>query len=144
MSLLYAVMDSSLADSETFRGKIHKGLLVVPVNTISNWENEFDKWTKGIKMKKLPIFNVSSAEKHARRRMVENWSDCGGILLTSVNLFRNLAKRDDIGKLLSATDVIVLDERYVIISHLSLILKRLPPFHVLQNLKDSNLSVCFK
>lgn len=117
VSLLYAVMaQPSLFDSEMGRGVIHKCLLVVPVNTLANWENEFEKWTKGLEKKeKLDIFNVSSAEKYGRHRMIEHWSRVGGILLTSVGLFRSMAGRKDIEKLLSGTDVIVLDERYVLL-----------------------------
>lgn len=115
VSLLYAVMvQPSLFDLGTSRGKIHKCLLVVPVNTIANWEDEFDKWTKGIKSK-LTIFNVSSADKRFRRRIVKQWSQVGGVLLTSVNLFRSMAKIEDIEKLLSATDVIVLDESHTML-----------------------------
>ena len=106
------MMQPSLFDSEAGRGKIHKALLVVPVNTIANWENEFDKWTKGMKSK-LPIFNISSAEKHARKRMVDYWSTSGGVLLTPLGLFRTMANREDTEKLLSTTDVIILDERCV-------------------------------
>ena len=106
------MMQPSLYDSEMNRGKIHKALLVVPVNTIANWENEFDKWTKGInKRNKLAIFNVSIAQKWGRRNLVKHWSRVGGILLTSIALFRSMAEREDTGMLLSATDVIILDER---------------------------------
>lgn len=102
----------SLYDSEACRGRIHKALLVVPVNTIANWDNEFDKWTKEMdKESKLSVFNVSKTPKHQRFTLVECWSNVGGILLTSTGLFRSMAKRDDTGRLLRATDVVILDER---------------------------------
>jgi SNF2 family DNA or RNA helicase len=104
------MMQPSLFDSGMGHGKIHKGLLVVPVNTITNWENEFDKWTKGM-IRKIQIFNVSRADKHSRRMVIEQWSSFGGILLTSVGLFRTMAERKDTEKHILATDVIVLDER---------------------------------
>ena len=107
------MLQPSLVDPVTGRGRIHKVLLVVPVNTLANWENEFDKWTKGMK-KKLTIFNVSGAETFARHKLVKQWSRLGGILLTSGALFRNMAKLEDIEKLLSDTDAVVLDERYVL------------------------------
>ena len=128
MALVHAMMlQPSLTDPETGRGRIHKIVLVVPVNTLANWENEFDKWTKGMQ-KKLTIFNVSGAETFARHRLVKQWSNWGGILLTSDALFRNMAKLEDIEKLLSATDAIVLDERYVILSFVSFIKRRYPIF----------------
>ena len=104
------MVQPALCDTKTGRGKIHKVLLVVPVNTIANWESEFEKWTKGM-ITKLPVFNVASAEKSLRRIIVKQWSNSGGILLVSVNLFRSMAKLEDVEKMLSTTDVIVLDER---------------------------------
>lgn len=105
-------MQSSLYDSKRGRGKIHKSLLVVPVNTIANWENEFEKWTKEMDDKsRLRVVNLSTAAKQTRRMMVQQWSTFGGVLLTSVNLFRSMAAREPIEKLLSSTDVIILDER---------------------------------
>ncbi len=113
VSLLYAIMmQPSLVDSATGIAKINKTALVVPVNTLANWENEFDKWTKQMsKLKKLPIFNVSKAGKYNRDMMVRYWSNTGGILLTSIGLFRSISEREDTGKLISDTDAIVLDER---------------------------------
>lgn len=102
----------SLVDSETSRRKIHKVILVVPVNTIVNWENEFQKWTKGLR-NKLTIFNVSTAEPYRRPSLVEQWSSWGGILLTSDALFRNMAKIEKTERLIKDTDAIILDERYV-------------------------------
>lgn len=104
------MMQPSLFDSGMGHGKVHKSLLVVPVNTIANWENEFDKWTKGM-IKKIQIFNVSRADKYSRRLVIEQWSNFGGILLTTVGLFRSMVERKDIEKHILATDVIVLDER---------------------------------
>ena len=111
VSLLHAMMmQPSLIDSETGTGKIHKALLVVPVNTIANWENEFDKWTKGM-YNKLPIFNVSKTKTYNREKVIRCWSSAGGVLLTSIGLFRSIAGREDTGELISNADVIVLDER---------------------------------
>jgi hypothetical protein len=113
VSLLHAIMlQPSLVDTNTNRGNIHKVLLVVPVNTLSNWENEFEKWTKGMN-KKINITNISSGDKYSRKRQVKSWSNMGGILLSSDALFRNMVKHEEMEKHLSSTDAIVLDERYV-------------------------------
>ena len=102
----------SLYDSEACRGRIHKALLVVPVNTIANWDNEFEKWTKGMDRRtKLTVFNISKSPKQERYSLVRFWSSAGGILLTSTGLFRSMAEIDETGTLLRATDVIILDER---------------------------------
>jgi hypothetical protein len=113
VSLLHAIMlQPSLVDTNTNRGSIHKVLLVVPVNTLSNWENEFEKWTKGMN-RKINITNISSGDKYSRKRQVKSWSNMGGILLSSDALFRNMVKHEEMEKHLSSTDAIVLDERYV-------------------------------
>jgi len=117
ISLLHAIMlQPSLIDSRTGRGRIHKVLLVVPVNTIANWEIEFNKWTKGMR-KRLIIFNVSDAETHARHGVVEKWSDWGGVLLTSDALFRNMVKIEKIEKLLEDADAVILDESHTMLKN---------------------------
>ena len=113
VSILYTIMTPpSLYDSEVYKQKIHKTLLVVPVNTIANWDNEFEKWTEGMANgTKLGVFNVSRTPKQERYALVQTWSSVGGVLLTSTGLFRSMAQRDDTGELLRATDLVVLDER---------------------------------
>eukprot|EP00536_Pseudo-nitzschia_multiseries_P010544 jgi/Psemu1/26263/gm1.26263_g len=104
------MLQPSLVDTLTDRGKIYKTLLVVPVNTLVNWENEFIKWTRMLP-NRLTIFNVSSATMLRRDAVAERWSNEGGILLTSDAMFRSMTKIESIQKLLAGADSIVLDER---------------------------------
>ena len=107
------MLQPSLVDPKTDRGKVHKVLLVVPVNTISNWESEFEKWMKGLE-RKLTITNISSVEMYSRKRLIRGWSNVGGVLLVSTALFRNIMKHDEMEKHLVSADAVVLDERYAI------------------------------
>jgi len=65
---------------------IHRALVVVPVNTLSNWEDEFKKWFKGRKkeVKRIRVQNLNNAFKGIERNtIVQKWMTGGGVLLTS-------------------------------------------------------------
>ena len=77
-------------DSKPFVGKI---LLIVPVNTIANWNNEFDKWTKDTN-RTVPVYDVSTLLKEARSQSVLTWSRRGGVLLVGSDMYTRLIKND--------------------------------------------------
>jgi chromodomain-helicase-DNA-binding protein 7 len=102
-------------------GKIRKVLLVVPVNTVANWEEEFEKWTKDMKQK-CKVYNSSDGSKRNRERLVIKWSSNGGVFLVSDGLYRNLMnpqsmKSADVRKELENPDVIVLDESHTMLKN---------------------------
>lgn len=102
---------SSLHDKCT----IHKVLLVVPVNTLVNWEAEFAKWITGMNQK-ITVYNLGDGDKRFREKQVRKWADKGGVLITSDAVFRNLTKIEDLDTCLFSPgpDAVVVDERYVL------------------------------
>jgi SNF2 family DNA or RNA helicase len=98
----------------SYQNKIQTVILVVPVNTLVNWENEVDKWTKDIG--RLRIINL--AERTNRERAIEEWDEQGGILLTSDALFRSVIKRlTSHAHFLQKTNVIILDEAHIMLKN---------------------------
>ena len=65
--------------------KISRILLVVPVNTISNWINEFKIWCDDINLTPLSCYNLNDTNSNSMARgiMIQTWVKNGGILLTS-------------------------------------------------------------
>lgn len=105
----------SLFDRSTQRGKIHKVLLVAPVNTLVNWEAEFAKWTRGLNQK-ITLHNLGDGDKRFREKQIGQWDEMGGVLLTSDAVFRNLSKVKELEESLLSPgpDAVVLDERYAL------------------------------
>jgi SNF2-related domain len=105
----------SLYDSSTHRGRIHKVLLVAPVNTLANWEAEFNKWTAGMNQK-VKVYNLGDGDKRFREKLISQWDDEGGVLIASDGVFRVDSKIKDLeGSLLTpGPDAVVLDEWYVV------------------------------
>lgn len=75
-------------------------LIVVPINTIQNWLNEFQRWCPiddpNIDFKRpfqLYILNDSSKKFSQRSRIVKNWSETGGVLLIGYEMFRLLVTK---------------------------------------------------
>lgn len=77
-------------DTKPFVGRI---LLIVPVNTIANWNNEFDKWTKDTNSA-VQVYDVSTLLKEARSQLVLTWSRRGGVLLVGSDMYTRLIKND--------------------------------------------------
>lgn len=96
---------------------IHTAILVVPVNTIANWENEFIKWTHQLSSS-IRVYNLSNSTK--RRATILKWAAYGGVLLTSDALFRTVVKKmSDLEIFLRGPDVIVLDEAHTMLKNKS-------------------------
>jgi SNF2-related domain len=72
-------------------------LLIVPVNTIANWTNEFDKWTGKLKHS-VRYFDYSSVQIASRPKILQDWSDLGGVFLIGSDAFTRLAKMDSMNK----------------------------------------------
>ena len=70
-------------------------LVVVPINTIQNWGNEFNRWCPiddpSIDYKRpyqLYILNEASKKFAQRAKIVQNWSETGGTLIIGYEMFR--------------------------------------------------------
>lgn len=75
-------------------------LIVVPINTIQNWANEFNRWcppdNPNIEYKRafqLYILNETSKKATQRARIVQSWSETGGVLILGYEMFRLLVTR---------------------------------------------------
>lgn len=69
----------------TLKAKISRILLVVPVNTITNWINEFKIWCDDLNLTPLACYNLNDTNSNSMARgiMIQTWVKNGGILLTS-------------------------------------------------------------
>ena len=65
----------------------------MPVNTIVNWTNEFEKWTGGLKHS-VRYFDYSSVQTSNRLKMVQNWTAMGGVFLIGADAFVRLVKKE--------------------------------------------------
>ncbi|UJR22850.1 hypothetical protein I4U23_025879 [Adineta vaga] len=70
-------------------------LIVVPINTIQNWSNEFNRWcpvdNPNLEYKRLfqlYILNETSKKATQRAKIVQNWSQSGGVLILGYEMFR--------------------------------------------------------
>ena len=87
-------------------------LLVAPANTLTNWVDEVEKWTKDLD-RKLPITNLGAHTAGSRRKCIRKWNeDTGGIMVLSDSTF--LRAVDDIIEA-GQPDVLVLDEAHTML-----------------------------
>jgi SNF2 family DNA or RNA helicase len=116
VALLHALFHHpSLKSSGTTRRLVHTVLLIVPVNTLANWENEFEKWTGSLRNARLEVCNLVNVVD--RRRAIERWGENGGILLVTDHTFRAAVKKKLCLEHLQSPgpDVIVLDEAHMML-----------------------------
>ena len=92
---------------------LKKVLLIVPVNTIANWESEFDAWLRD-ERHQIVVHNFSEVDAKARGKKVQQWSDYGGVLLISERTFQ-----PEIFSLLKTPDVVCLDEAHTMLKNSS-------------------------
>jgi len=87
----------------------------VPINTIQNWLNEFNRWcpldNPNIEYKRLfqlYILNDTSKKLTQRTKIVQDWSQTGGALIIGYEMFRLLVtKKNSSTKTNKNTPVIV-------------------------------------
>ena len=92
---------------------VRKVLLVVPVNTLENWKNEFQKWI-GTMKPSIDVDCFHDAKKQGRISMVKRWDARGGVLLTSSKTLTNFMKGVDDGnaRCIQASDILIIDEAH--------------------------------
>jgi len=92
---------------------VKKALLIVPLNTIANWECEFPLWLSG-QRHQLIVTNLNNVnDRFARERHIQRWSTEGGVLLISGPLFLRLNNN----ALLTDPDVLCMDEAHTILKN---------------------------
>ena len=71
-------------------------LLLVPVNTLANWQNEFQKWNGMGQTPSFHLYNFSDTTGSVgRNRIINQWYDTGGVLYCSSGTFSRLLKLGD-------------------------------------------------
>ena len=75
-------------------------LIVVPINTIQNWVNEFNRWCpiadstlEYTRPYQFYLLNDASKKFEQRTSIVQNWSKTGGVLIIGYEMFRLLATK---------------------------------------------------
>ena len=68
-------------------------LVIAPVNTIQNWKDEYDKWTKGVGEDVRPpvrLITATDSTPERRKKEIREWHENGGVLIMGYDMFRNL------------------------------------------------------
>jgi len=91
IAVLHTVMKHwSLMASATNMPLLRCVLLVVPINTLTNWRNEVSNWTGDTGP--LKTINLGNVSKVAYGNEIRHWKEGGGLLLVGANLLNILAK----------------------------------------------------
>ena len=100
ISLLHTAMFHPALRKQTASGNvepfIRSVLLVVPVNTVANWENELELWTEELRHR-FTVFSLQDAPNVGlRQKTLRQWAREGGILLSgSYMLSKCLSGKDE-------------------------------------------------
>lgn len=123
ITLLHSVMTCpALVSAATGKHRFHKVLLVVPTNTLTNWEKEIITWTGSLK-NPLKVHNLGKFHSSHRLGEVQKWKTDGGALIVGEALFQKMC--DDIVEM-SQPDILVLDEAHTMLkSTATLLFKKL-------------------
>ena len=74
---------------------IHRAMLLAPVNTLANWETEFEKWvgtSSGRRVSAIRFYPWGS-DTRTVMKTVKEWYDYGGILCVSSEKYSNVCKK---------------------------------------------------
>merc|ERR1719317_99377 len=74
---------------DTKKTKVFRVMVICPVNTVKNWQEEYDKWCKGDL--ELDVFEMSGEKDNwGRADKINQWFREGGVLIIGYEMFRNL------------------------------------------------------
>ena len=74
---------------DTKKTKVFRVMVICPVNTVKNWQDEYDKWLKGDL--ELDVFEMSGEKDNwGRADKINQWFREGGVLIIGYEMFRNL------------------------------------------------------
>ena len=84
ISLVHTVMTA-------FPEQIHRVMVICPVNTIKNWDEEFNKWLKGPVADDFEVYEMSGEKDNwGRADRLDMWRREGGVMIMGYDMFRNL------------------------------------------------------
>ena len=74
-----------------FPEKTQKSLVLAPVNTLKNWEDEFYKWLNEDLEDDLEVYEISGEkDMWGRADRIRHWGKNGGVLIMGYDMYRNL------------------------------------------------------
>lgn len=72
---------------------INRALLIAPVNTLANWETEFQKWVGTSSGRRVPAIRFYPWDnQRSKLKIVQEWHNYGGILCVSSEKYANACK----------------------------------------------------
>jgi transcriptional regulator ATRX len=92
---------------------LSSALVIVPANTVSNWEDEVKKWTGNIDHP-LNVRSLRKFDKSFRQDEIEKWKTEGGVMFLTDALFLKFASFI-IQK--AQPQILVLDEAHTMLKH---------------------------
>lgn len=123
---IVALVHTLIANSHLTNVK--RVLILLPINVLTNWRNEFDKWTKNCKTK-MKLFDLPDNKglhkdlMRARLNELDKWSK-GGVLMIGYTMYARLVEGKTIKPkkyvepfrehLLKGPDMIVCDEGHTL------------------------------
>lgn len=85
IAFLHAVMLEEKTGVDT-------ALVVAPLNTVLNWEAEFEKWQEGLEYE-INVFELASYKDNASRAdVLKQWQREGGVMIMGYTMYRNLCQ----------------------------------------------------
>ncbi|EDO44496.1 predicted protein [Nematostella vectensis] len=105
-------------------------LVVAPLNTLLNWQVEFEKWLSHLSKPPFPIFQVYVLQEVGhnswrRADMLTQWQRYGGIMIMGYDMYRNLSlcnnvRSKKVKKIFKETlvdpgpDIVICDEGHIL------------------------------
>lgn len=115
IAFLHAVMSHPCLLSDKGRySPVSRALVLVPANTVKNWEDEIRKWTANIDTP-LRTCSLSKFSKHFRPEELEKWQREGGVLFLTDRLFLQGYSSYIVNH--AQPDMIFLDEAHTMLKH---------------------------
>lgn len=118
IATVHTILTNPVLKSISVESTCKNVLLVVPVNVLQNWLNEFNKWTVNIPKIRIYDFN-SSGTISGRQSIVERWILDGGVLMISCGTLSRVTTDNQYyaDSLLSKSDAIIVDEAHLMLKN---------------------------
>lgn len=105
--------------------KMERFLIIAPLNTVLNWEQEFQKWLKVDERIDVYVLSNCTNGNKERVQMIRRWHENGGALIAGYEMYRNLVNstyirskkmKEDVKRCLvdPGPELVVCDEGHVL------------------------------
>jgi hypothetical protein len=99
IALIHTLLTHPLLGPKNQR-KVKRVMLIAPVNTLANWENEFSIWIDQNSIPNFRVYDLSNVASSGRSYVVENWYNHGGVLFGSPQIIERMVLSGDYSKFL--------------------------------------------